>query len=184
MKTEIPSCKNKTVAKAMYWVRHLNCLSITTDCFRPKPELRCSKVYTKTRCNWSKELPGTEEFLRTPNAYGYYTLTWPPTEKFKTALSGIYTGKMLVPHYGVPGNAGTPENEILFESHDFMETNLKISYTINSRRLDSSIEFFGGVGNMFNQYQNDFDSGKYRDSGYIYGSAKPRNFYVGIKIFN
>jgi outer membrane receptor for ferrienterochelin and colicins len=133
---------------------------------------------------WSEELPGTEEYLRTPNAYGYYTLTFTPTEEFKTTLSGIYTGKMLVPHYGVPGNAGTPENDILFESPDFMETNLKISYTVNSKRLDSSIEFFGGVGNMFNQYQNDFDSGKYRDSGYIYGPAKPRNFYVGIKIFN
>ncbi|HSO86164.1 MAG TPA: TonB-dependent receptor [Draconibacterium sp.] len=133
---------------------------------------------------WSEELPGTEEYLRTPNAYGYYTLTWTPTEKFKTTLSGIYTGKMLVPHYGVPGNVGTPENDILFESPDFMETNLKISYTVNSKRLDSSVEFFGGVGNMFNQYQNDFDSGKYRDSGYIYGPAKPRNIYVGIKIFN
>jgi len=133
---------------------------------------------------WSEELPGTEDFLRTPNAYGYYTLTWTPGEKFKTTLAGIYTGKMLVPHYGVPGNVGTPENDILFESPDFMETNLKISYTVNSKRLDSSVEFFGGIGNMFNQYQNDFDSGKYRDSGYIYGPAKPRNFYVGIKIFN
>jgi len=133
---------------------------------------------------WSEELPGEDEFLRTPNSYGYYTLTWTPGEKFKTTLSGIYTGKMLVPHYGVPGNVGTPENDILFESPNFMETNLKISYTVNSKRLDSSVEFFGGVGNMFNQYQNDFDSGKYRDSGYIYGPAKPRNFYVGIKIFN
>lgn len=133
---------------------------------------------------WSQELPGVKDYLRTPNTYGYYTLTWTPTEKFKTSLSGIYTGKMLVPHYGVSGNIGTPENDILFESPNFMETNLKISYTVNSIRLDSSVEFFGGVGNMFNQYQNDFDSGKYRDSGYIYGPSKPRNFYVGIKIFN
>ncbi|HPE77814.1 MAG TPA: TonB-dependent receptor, partial [Draconibacterium sp.] len=133
---------------------------------------------------WSEELPGEKQFLRTPNSYGYYTLTWTPTEKFKTTLSGIYTGTMLVPHYGVPGNSGTPENDILFESPDFMETNLKISYTVSSKRLDSSVEFFGGAGNIFDQYQNDFDKGKYRDSGYIYGPAKPRNFYVGIKIFN
>ena len=133
---------------------------------------------------WSEELPGTKDYLRTPNSYGYYTLTFTPTEKFKTTLSGIYTGKMLVPHYGVPGNTGTPESDILFESQNFWETNVKISYTATSKRLDSSVEFFGGVGNMFNQYQNDFDSGKYRDSGYIYGPAKPRNFYVGIKIFN
>ena len=133
---------------------------------------------------WSEELPGVEDYLRTPNAYGYYTLTWTPTEKFKTSLSGIYTGKMLIPHYGLAGNVGTIPQDVLFESPDFMETNIKISYTATSKRLDSSIEFFGGVGNLFNQYQNDFDSGKYRDSGYIYGPSKPRNFYVGIKIFN
>jgi outer membrane receptor for ferrienterochelin and colicins len=133
---------------------------------------------------WSEELPGETEFLRTPNSYGYYTLTWTPTEKLKSTLSGIYTGSMLVPHYGLAGDPGTIEQDELFKSPTFMETNLKISYTVSSRRLDSSIEFFGGVGNMFNQYQNDFDKGKYRDSGYIYGPAKPRNFYVGIKIFN
>ena len=98
--------------------------------------------------------------------------------------AGIYTGKMLVPHYGLAGDPGTIEQDELFESPNFMETNLKLSYTVNSIRLDSSIEFFGGVGNIFNQYQNDFDSGKNRDSGYIYGPAKPRNFFIGIKIFN
>ncbi|KAF0236543.1 MAG: iron complex outermembrane recepter [Prolixibacteraceae bacterium] len=133
---------------------------------------------------WSEELPGVKDYLRSPNSYGYYTLTWTPTQKFKTTLSGIYTGSMLVPHYGVPGYAGNIQNDILFESPKFWETNLKISYTATAHRLDSSVEFFGGVGNIFNQYQNDFDSGKYRDSGYIYGPSKPRNFYVGIKIFN
>ena len=140
-------------------------------------------MYNKA-VQWSKELPGETAFLRAPNSYGYYTLTWTPTEKFKTTLSGIYTGRMLIPHYRVPGNIGTIQKDELFESPTFMETNLKISYAVSSRRLDSSIEFFGGAGNIFNQYQNDFDSGKYRDSGFIYGPAKPRNFYVGIKIFN
>ncbi len=133
---------------------------------------------------WSEELPGSKDYLRTPNSYGYYTLTWSPTEKFKTVLSGIYTGSMLIPHYGVPGNQGTVQNDILAESPSFFETNIKISYTLNAPRLDSSVEFFGGIGNIFNQYQNDFDSGKYRDSGYIYGPAEPRNIYFGIRIFN
>ncbi|MGE0019783.1 MAG: TonB-dependent receptor [Draconibacterium sp.] len=133
---------------------------------------------------WSEELPGSKDYLRTPNSYGYYTLTWSPDEKFKTVLSGVYTGSMLVPHYGVPGNPGTVQNDILTESPSFFETNIKISYTANAARLDSSVEFFGGIGNIFNQYQNDFDSGKYRDSGYIYGPSEPRNFYVGIRIFN
>jgi outer membrane receptor for ferrienterochelin and colicins len=133
---------------------------------------------------WSEELPGTTDYLRSPNSYGYYTLTWTPSEKFKAAFSGIYTGSMLVPHYGLAGDPGTIENDALFESPRFFENNLKISYTIEVKRLDSSIELFGGISNMFDQYQNDFDSGKNRDSGYIYGPAKPRNFFVGLKIFN
>jgi len=133
---------------------------------------------------WSEELPGTTDYLRTPNSDGYYTLTWVPAEQFKTVLSGIYTGSMLVPHYGVPGNTGTVQNDVLTESPSFFETNIKVSYTVNIKRLDSSVEFYGGVGNIFNQYQNDFDSGKYRDSGYIYGPSEPRNFYFGIRIFN
>ncbi|MCA1758378.1 MAG: TonB-dependent receptor, partial [Bacteroidales bacterium] len=63
---------------------------------------------------WSEELPGVKDYLRTPNAYGYFTLTWTPTEKFKTSLSGIYTGKMLVPHYGLAGNVGTIPKDVLF----------------------------------------------------------------------
>jgi outer membrane receptor for ferrienterochelin and colicins len=50
--------------------------------------------------------------------------------------------------------------------------------------LDSSVELYGGVGNIFNQYQDDFDTGKNRDSGYIYGAAKPRNVFIGLKLFN
>lgn len=56
---------------------------------------------------WSEELPGTTDYLRTPNSYSYYTATWTPSTKIKVALSGIYTGSMLVHHYGLaddPGN--------------------------------------------------------------------------------
>ena len=140
-------------------------------------------LYDET-VEWSEELPGTKKYLRTPEAYGYYTFTWNPNKNFKAALSGIYTGTMLVPHYGLPGDTGTPEQDFLFESPDFMETNIKLSYIFNINRLDSSIELFSGVGNLFNQYQNDFDKGKNRDSGYIYGPAKPRNLFFGVKIFN
>ena len=146
--------------------------------------LTLQKSYYDETVAWSVELPGETDYLRTPESYGYYTLTFTPGDKFKAALSGIYTGSMLIPHYGVPGNVGTPENDILVKSSDFWETNLKLSYTFNAPRLDSSVEIFAGAGNIFNQYQHDFDSGKYRDSGYIYGPSEPRKIYFGIKIFN
>ncbi len=56
---------------------------------------------------WSEELPGIKTHLRSPDAYGFYTLSWTPKSKFKASLSGIYTGNMLVPHYGLTGDAGT-----------------------------------------------------------------------------
>lgn len=140
-------------------------------------------MYEET-VEWSEELPGTKQYLRTPEAYGYYTVSWMPDSQFKAALSGIYTGSMLVPHYGLPGDAGTIDQDVLFESPNFMETNIKLSYIFTIGRLDSSIEFFGGIGNLFDQYQDDFDKGKNRDSGFIYGPAKPRTVFFGLKIFN
>lgn len=133
---------------------------------------------------WSEELPGTKDYLRTPESYGYYTLTWTPGDRFSTTLSGIYTGSMLVPHYGAAEDPGTPEQDILFKSPEFLETNLKLAYTFELQRLDSSIELFGGINNMLNQYQDDFDSEKNRDSGYVYGPARPRTFFIGLRIFN
>lgn len=133
---------------------------------------------------WSEQLPGVKEYLRTPDTYGYYTLTWTPGNRFSAALSGIYTGSMLVPHYGLAGDPGTPEQDVLFKSPEFMEMNLKLGYIFNMRRLDSSIELSGGISNMLNHFQNDFDTGKNRDSAYIYGPAKPRTFFIGLRIFN
>jgi outer membrane receptor for ferrienterochelin and colicins len=133
---------------------------------------------------WSEEIEGTRNFIRSPKTYGYYTMTWTPNSKFKAALSGIYTGAMLVPHYGLADNPGTIAKDQLFETPSFLENNLKISYQLMSKRLDSSIEIFAGITNMFNKYQNDFDKGKNRDSGYIYGPAAPRTLFIGISLFN
>jgi outer membrane receptor for ferrienterochelin and colicins len=63
-----------------------------------------------------------------------------------------------------------------------VETNLKAAYTLNVKSLKQSIQFFGGVQNVFNQYQDDFDTGPSRDSNYIYGPGRPRTFYAGIKL--
>ncbi|WP_297094362.1 TonB-dependent receptor [uncultured Draconibacterium sp.] len=134
--------------------------------------------------NWSEELPGEKKYLRTPETYGYYTLTWTPTNRFSASLSGVYTGTMLVPHYGLAGDAGTIDQDVLFDSPSFMETNVKVGYTFELKRIDSSIEIFGGVSNLFDNYQDDFDKGKNRDSGYVYGPAKPRSVFFGIKLFN
>ncbi len=127
----------------------------------------------------AENLPPKQNFLRTPNVYGYGTLTFNPTRKFNTTLSMVYTGGMDLVHF-----AGAPEikEDQYFTSPSFTEIGIKISYTIGIKSIRSGIELFGGVKNIFNAYQNNFDSGKNRDSNFIYGPGAPRTFFMGLRI--
>jgi outer membrane receptor for ferrienterochelin and colicins len=123
-------------------------------------------------------LEPTLNMMRTPDNYGYFTLSAKPFSSISVSLSGVYTGKMYVPHY-----AGYIQNDILIESQDFMELNFKIAQNI---KIGTSLQLQinGGVQNFLNSYQSDFDEGVLRDAGYMYGPSRPRTFFVGIKIGN
>lgn len=129
-----------------------------------------------------ENIPGldpTKSFLRSPNEYGYVTLSFTPDNKFNASMSGVYTGPMEIAHF-----AGAPEqtsNEYVI-TKSFTELSFKAGYTFPLKSVNSAIEISAGIRNILNAYQDDFDSGKYRDSNYIYGPAAPRTFTVGIKI--
>lgn len=124
-------------------------------------------------------LPAKKEFLRTPEKYGYASFSYTPSAKFSASLSGVYTGPMILAHF-----AGAPEQttDEYKTSESFTELNLKVGYTFKLNSVDSGLELFGGVKNLTNAYQKDFDSGKDRDSNYVYGPGSPRTFYVGIRL--
>jgi outer membrane receptor for ferrienterochelin and colicins len=150
--------------------------------YREKYQLETGITLQQSRFDdpveWSADIPGTRDFLRSPGAYGYYTLSLTPTEKLNLSLSGVYTGPMKVPHFaGAPG----VDEDILFTSLNFFETNFRISYILSIKDISQDLELFGGIQNIFNQFQDDFDIGKDRDSGYIYGPARPRTIFVGLK---
>lgn len=126
----------------------------------------------------SDALPTKREFLRTPNNYGYATLTYTPNLKFNTSLNIVYTGEMDILHLASPGNLVADE---YFRSPSFTEIGVKTSYKFNLEKLKTNLELFGGIKNLFNAYQTDFDKGKERDSNYIYGPATPRTYFVGLK---
>ena len=119
------------------------------------------------------------EFLRTPNEYGYTTLTFTPNPKFNTTINYIYTGSMILAHF-----AGAPEQiqDEYKSSEAFSELGFRSSYTFELNAINSGLEIFGGIKNIFDAYQDDFDSGKNRDSNYVYGPANPRTFFLGLKI--
>ncbi len=118
-------------------------------------------------------------FLRTPNQYGYATFSFFPNKKFNTALNLVYTGTMELAHF-----AGAPEQAIdeYLTSPAFLELGLKTAYTFYLPHLNTGLELFGGIKNLFNAYQDDFDSGKNRDSNYVYGPGMPRTFFVGLRL--
>jgi len=127
----------------------------------------------------SDQLPAKREFLRTPNKYGYATLTISPNKKFTTALNLVYTGTMEVLHL-----AGAPElatNDTYITSPTFTELGIKSSYTFKMKKLNNAVQIFAGVKNIFDAYQSDFDTGKNRDSNFIYGPSAPRTFFLGLK---
>lgn len=62
----------------------------------------------------------------------------------------------------------------------FNEIGFRSSYTININNLNTSIELFKEVKNVFDAYQTRIDIEK--DSNFIYGSAIPVNNFLWDKI--
>lgn len=128
---------------------------------------------------WSNDptVSATKRMPRTPDYYGYFTLTSAPLKKFDFSFSGIYTGKMIVSHM-----MGYIEKDRMEDTPDFMVLNLKLNYTFElSNRI--KLQLNGGVQNITNSFQKDLDKGEFRDAGYFYGSTQPRTYFVGFKIY-
>lgn len=124
-----------------------------------------------------KELT-TRRMPRTPDYYGYFTLTAQPFKNFNASLSGTYTGEMIVPHY-----AGYIEHDRMENTPDFFDMGLKLDYTFVLRD-HINLQLNVGIQNIFDSFQKDLDKGEFRDSGYFYGPTSPRTFFLGFKIMN
>lgn len=119
-----------------------------------------------------------KRFFRSPNTYGYLSLDYSPAMLFNVAFTGNYTGPMLVPYFGP--KLENPEMGQLNKTGSFFDAGIKLSYDV--RITDAvKMEFNAGIKNIFNSYQNDFDTGIDRDPGYIYGPISPRTIYFGVK---
>lgn len=118
-----------------------------------------------------------KRFFRTPKQYGFYILDWDLNKNVCLSTTGNYTGSMLTPYYGTEN----PNGE-LRESDSFVDIGAKLSYKIKLN--GASIEFSGGIKNILNSYQDDFDISEDRDPAYIYGPIMPRTIYFGIKFGN
>ena len=125
---------------------------------------------------WAEDVQATKKMFRTPDVHGYMTASFNPVKQLSIALTGTYTGSMLVEHH-----AGMIDRNITVETPDFWDMGLKAAYDFKVSG-SFSLQLNAGVQNMFNSFQNDFDSGADRDSGYMYGPTLPRTIFAGIKL--
>lgn len=125
---------------------------------------------------WSETAPAEKRIARTPEAYGYFTLSYTPMKAFTASLSGTYTGSMLMQHV-----AGYVPEDIAVETPDFFDLNCKFSYDFILSGT-TTLQVNAGVQNIFDAYQDDFDEGELRDAGYMYGPGLPRSFFAGAKL--
>ncbi len=128
---------------------------------------------------WNDEVPEQKykKMMRSPNRYGYFTATFTPVKRFTASITGNYTGSMLIGH---AAGSGVEEPKAV-DTPDFMELNMKLAYDIPVSKY-LTLQVNGGIQNIANSYQKDFDKGWNRDSNYIYGPSLSRSYYVGVKI--
>ncbi|MCD7973851.1 MAG: TonB-dependent receptor [Candidatus Azobacteroides sp.] len=149
----------------------------------PSPAIQLQFGFTFQQSRYSEARQWTDDesvapekkMLRTPEQYGYFTFTAGPFKQFTVSTTGTYTGKMLVPHF-----EGYIDETRLERTPQFFDLGLKASYDLRLKSMNLQVS--GGVKNIFNSYQKDFDKGANRDAGYIYGPSLPRTAFLSLKI--
>ena len=134
---------------------------------------------------WHDDAPAERKIFRTPDIYGYFTATYTPVKPLSIALSGTYTGSMLVQRMDISAEnvamGDMPERKAeAIRTPRFFDMGV-IAYDFKLYKT-VDLQLSGGVQNIFEAYQKDFDRGANRDSNYIYGPSLPRSFFAGVKI--
>ena len=119
-----------------------------------------------------------DEYVRAPRVYGFLNANWTASEALKFDFTGSYTGRMIAPK--VVSDSGFIN---LIDTESFLDITTKITYNFDLIE-NVNIELNGGVQNLLNSYQNNFDRGPLRDSDFIYGPNRPRTFFFGLEFGN
>ena len=176
----------KTNATSGAWVNGINLES--KFAFSSKIEFQLGGTiqqsqYEDTQPWGNNEDLTIKDFTRTPNQYGYFVAMFNPFKNTNLSFTGNYTGSMLVPHLagGIAPNGNEILEDELLVTNSFYDAGINISQSFKLTN-DTQIQLSAGVKNIFNSYQDNFDSGKYRDAGFIYGPITPRSFIFSVKI--
>ena len=138
-------------------------------------------LYDKPEWGWSEDenmirrRKTGREMFRSPNSYGYFTLSYLPIRGLTLSSSTTYTGRMWMQHC-----AGYIEHDEEFLTPVFFDINFKVAYDIRLGN-NATLQLNAGIQNILNSFQKDFDKGSERDGGYMYGPSLPRSYFFGAK---
>jgi outer membrane receptor for ferrienterochelin and colicins len=128
-----------------------------------------------------------KDLIKVPTFYGNVQTNYAVNKRVELRMSISYTGSMIVPHvtgikrFGLQSAGNLSQYTELIQTPSFVEANVSIS--LKSKLSDHyALTTDVGVINMFDQFQNDFDTGQYRDASYIYGPLRPRTFSIRLVI--
>ena len=93
-------------------------------------------------------LPVKRKFLRTPDDYGYATLTYSPTKKLKASANLSYTGHMDIIHFAGPGTGQDVDEYDV--TPVFTELGFRLSYDFDLPRVSTGLNLYTGVKNVTN----------------------------------
>lgn len=122
---------------------------------------------------------------RVPDHYAHLALTYNPTPRWSLLLNGTLTGPMLVYHTIADDDDGSKHaghgtiQQVTTPS--FFDLSLKLSHRF-PLTASTSLELSGGIQNIFDSFQSDFDSGHERDASFIYGPTRPRTLFLSLKL--
>lgn len=140
--------------------------------------------FLESQVLFEPETPGegqlleSDRFMRMPNTYGFWNITYETKKDWKFSLSNVVTGSMLVPE--ILQSNGVM---VLRESNTFWDTTVKADHHFHIGD-NLHLTLSAGVQNLFNSFQNDFQVGPTRDSDFVYGPARPRTYFISLKISN
>lgn len=166
-------------AGARVWGLNLEAKAMLGNRFQAQFGITYQQSRYKEDEYWSENegVAPVKRMFRTPDTYGYFTIKYNPIKPLTISASATATGNMLVQHLEGSGT----DVDVAVTTPAFFDATLKLSYDFKVFNY-ASLQVSAGVQNIFNSYQNDFDQGEMRDSGYIYGPLMPRSVFCSLKI--
>ena len=120
----------------------------------------------------------SNRYARTPESLGLIRFTH-DAPWFDWFVTAKLTGPMDLPRIiSNPANGDFRENRLERTDWFFnLDLGMAKTFELSSGDLTATL----GVRNLLDDYQDDLETGTFRDSDYVAGPAFPRSFYAGLK---